>query len=230
MAEEAEDPGPPPILSDVLEDLAIRFVVNCPAEEKESFERLLFQVEAAYWFFEDQYREIWPHAFPALNLLGFAQKLFQECELLAPYASKTKEIYDTFTAYKIRIPTCGAIILNHNNTKVLLVKSWQGKSWGFPKGKIDKDEEKYECAIREVREEVGFDIASRLDPEHFIERQLSQATVRLYIIRGVPDDTQFVTQTKKEIGGIEWHKLKDLPTGKMDASQLKEQGKLKYSP
>ena len=52
--------------------------------------------------------------------------------------------------------------------------------------------------------------------------------MRLYIIRGVSEETEFVTQTKKEIGGIEWHKLKDLPTGKADMSQLKEQGKLKY--
>ena len=227
MAEE-EELGPPPDLKDVIDDLAIRFVVNCPAEEQESFERLLFQVEAAFWFYEDQYREIWPHAFPVLNLLGFAEKLFSECDLLTPFASKTKEIYETFTRYKHRIPTCGAIILNQTSTKVLLVKAWNGKNWGFPKGKIDKDEDKAECAIREVQEEVGFDISPLLVPEHFIERQLKEATVRLYIIRGVPEETEFVTQTKKEIGGIEWHKLRDLPTGKVDVHELKEQGKLKY--
>tara|TARA_B110001452_G_C15178807_1_gene409481 strand:- start:105 stop:1133 length:1029 start_codon:yes stop_codon:yes gene_type:complete len=211
MADREADPGPPPILSDVLEDLAVRFVVNCPAEEQESFERLLFQVEAAFWFFEDEYREIWPHAFPALNLLGFAQKLFQECVLLAPFAPKAKEIYERFTQYKNSIPTCGAIILNPNNTKCILVKSWNGKSWGFPKGKIDKDEDKADCAIREVHEEVGFDISPYLVAEHYVERQLAQQTVRLYIIRGVPDNTHFVTQTKKEIGAIEWHNLKELP-------------------
>jgi mRNA-decapping enzyme subunit 2 len=225
-----EDLGPPPSLPDVLDDLAIRFVVNCPAEEQESFERLLFQVEAAFWFYDDQYREIWPASFPHLNLLGFAEKLFSECVLLTPFASKTKEIYETFTRYKNRIPTCGAIILNQNSppSKVLLVKAWNGKNWGFPKGKIDRDEDKADCAIREVREEIGYDIAPLLVPEHFVERQLKEQTVRLYIIRGVAEDTEFVTQTKKEIGGIEWHKLKDLPTGKMDVSQLKEQGKLKY--
>ena len=228
VEEEEPDVGPPPTLGDVLDDLAIRFVVNCPAEEQESFERLLFQVEAAFWFYEDQYREIWPASFPTFNLLSFAEKLFSECVLLTPFASKTKEIYETFTRYKNRIPTCGAIILNHNSSKVLLVKAWNGKNWGFPKGKIDRDEDKADCAIREVREEIGYDIAPLLVPEHFVERQLKEQTVRLYIIRGVPEDTEFVTQTKKEIGGIEWHKLKDLPTGKMDASQLKEQGKLKY--
>ena len=35
---------PPP---DVLQDLCSRFILNCPAEELQSFERLLFLVEQA---------------------------------------------------------------------------------------------------------------------------------------------------------------------------------------
>ena len=41
----AEEAGAAPKLDEVLDDLAMRFVVNCPAEEQESFERLLFQVD-----------------------------------------------------------------------------------------------------------------------------------------------------------------------------------------
>ena len=85
VEEEEPDVGPPPTLGDVLDDLAIRFVVNCPAEEQESFERLLFQVEAAFWFYEDQYREIWPHSFPSFSLLTFAEKMFKSCPLLKPF-------------------------------------------------------------------------------------------------------------------------------------------------
>lgn len=46
---------------------------------------------------------------------------------------------------------CGAIMLNHTMDKVLLVKGW-GKSgrWMFPRGKINKDEEQLDCAVREV--------------------------------------------------------------------------------
>lgn len=51
------------------------------------------------------------------------------------------------------------MLLNEDWTKVLLVKSyWKSGSsgaWGFPKGKIDQDEEKVDCAVREVLEEVG---------------------------------------------------------------------------
>jgi len=213
--------GEPPPLDEVLDDLAMRFVVNCPAEEQESFERLLFQVEAAFWFYEDQYKEIWPHAFPTLNLFTFAQQLFKTCPMLKSFAPKTKQIYDAFMSYKLSIPTCGAILLNSNSTKCLLCKSWKGTNWGFPKGKIDKDEEKIDCAIREVLEEVGFDITEHVNPDMYIEHQWKEQTVRLYVVPGVPDDTVFVTRTKKEISEIAWHKIKDIPTTRDESNKEK---------
>jgi len=45
---------------------------------------------------------------------------------------------------------CGAILLNPNLDKCLLVKSWQRNLWSFPGGKINKDESELECAKREV--------------------------------------------------------------------------------
>ena len=38
--------------------------------------------------------------------------------------------------------------------------------------------------------------------------------MRLYVVLGVPEDTVFETRTKKEIGEIAWHKIKELPTSK----------------
>jgi mRNA-decapping enzyme subunit 2 len=35
--------------ADLLEELAARFVLNCPEEELNSFERILFLVEQAHW-------------------------------------------------------------------------------------------------------------------------------------------------------------------------------------
>jgi mRNA-decapping enzyme subunit 2 len=211
--------GEPPKLEEVLDDLAMRFVVNCPAEELESFERMLFQVELAFWFYEDQYKEIWPSAFPTFNLFTFAQQLFKTCPMLKNFAPQTKQIYDAFMKYKMSIPTCGAILLNSNSTKVLLIKSWNGTNWGFPKGKIDKDEEKLDCAVREVLEEVGYDISEWVDPDLYIEHQWQEQTVRLYVVPGVPDDTVFQTRTKKEISEIAWHKIKDIPTTREDSGK-----------
>lgn len=215
--------GEPPKLEEVLDDLAMRFVVNCPAEELESFERMLFQVELAFWFYEDQYKEIWPSAFPTFNLFTFAQQLFKTCPMLKNFAPQTKQIYDAFMKYKMSIPTCGAILLNSNSTKVLLIKSWNGTNWGFPKGKIDKDEEKLDCAVREVLEEVGYDISEWVDPDLYIEHQWQEQTVRLYVVPGVPDDTVFQTRTKKEISEIAWHKIKDIPMTREDSGKLRRE-------
>ena len=50
---------------------------------------------------------------------------------------------------------CGAIILNPVLDKCLLVKGWsKNATWGFPKGKINKNESEIACAAREVHEEV----------------------------------------------------------------------------
>lgn len=186
-----------------------------PTLLQESFERLLFQVEAAFWFYDDEYREIWPHAFPCYTLLQFAQQLFSMCELLKPFAQRTDELYEKFRQYKIQIPTCGAMLLNPGATKVLLVMGYKSKSWGFPKGKIDRDEEFTACAVREVLEEVGFDISAAIDGSVYIEKQHKGLPLtRLYIARNVPDDTPFLTRTKKEIDEIKWHKIAELPTSK----------------
>lgn len=46
----------------------------------------------------------------------------------------------------------GAIMLNPGLDKCLLVKSWGSNgAWGFPRGKISKDEADADCARREVR-------------------------------------------------------------------------------
>ena len=43
-----------------------------------------------------------------------------------------------------RVRWCG-------NSQCVLVKGWKSSaSWGFPKGKINDEEEKWQCAVREA--------------------------------------------------------------------------------
>lgn len=89
-----------------------------------------------------------------LNLTYFLNfcALFKHCPLLHQWAHEHERAYADFMQYRFRIPVCGAIILNVNLDKCVLVKGWSSKSgWGFPKGKINQDEEYDCCAIREVR-------------------------------------------------------------------------------
>ncbi|CAN6614448.1 hypothetical protein TRVA0_005S04104 [Trichomonascus vanleenenianus] len=198
-------------LVNALQDLAVRFIINCPAEDLESSERLFFQIEEAQWFYEDFVRVENP-SLPSMKLKTFVERLFQACPILEVFSADTYTDLAKFQSYKSIIPVRGAIILNKKMTKALMVKGWkQGASWGFPRGKINKDERDDLCAIREVYEEIGYDISPFLAEQDYIEVTIRQKNIRLYIIRGVPSNTAFKPQTRKEISKIEWHDVNKLP-------------------
>jgi len=99
----------------------------------------------------------------------------------------------------------------------LLVKGWSARSgWGFPKGKINKEEPDIDCAVREVMEETGYDISEFVKEGDYIELLIKEQRIRLYIVTGIPEDTHFEPQTRKEISKIKWHYVKDLPNDKRD--------------
>lgn len=115
------------------------------------------------------------------------------------------------------VPTYGAILLDEKMENVLLVQGyWARSSWGFPKGKVNKEERPHDCAVREVQEETGFDISKLIDKEEYIDHCVNEQQIRLYIITGVTKDTKFHPKTRKEIKSIEWFPINDLPTHKKD--------------
>ncbi|KAJ1311381.1 hypothetical protein OPQ81_009874 [Rhizoctonia solani] len=203
-------------LEDVWEDLSSRFILNVPDEELETVERICFQVEQAHWFYEDFVRDENPDL-PSLPLKKFSQQLFAACPLLRQWSASQEheQAFQEFMRYKTRVPVCGCIMLNPSLDKCVLVKGWKASSgWGFPKGKINEDEEEHDCAIRETLEETGFDVTPLLDKQIFIKNTLKEQQLTLYIVPDVPEDTVFQTRTRKEISKIEWFKLSDLPTWK----------------
>ncbi|KAF9571097.1 mRNA-decapping enzyme subunit 2 [Mortierella alpina] len=198
----------------VLDDLSSRFIINVPDEELASVERICFQIEQAHWFYEDFVREQNP-SLPSFNLKNFSAKFFQHCPLLHEWSNEHETAFANFMEYKIRVPVCGAIILNEAMDKCILVKGWTARSgWGFPKGKINKDEPDADCAVREVWEETGFDATDMIKDEDYVEQTIKDQRIRLYIIKGVSENTVFEPQTRKEISKIEWHYIAELPTSK----------------
>lgn len=128
--------------------------------------------------------------------------------------------FSEFLAYKTRVPVRGAILLNEAMDKVVLVKGWKkNANWSFPRGKINKEEKDLDCAVREVLEETGYDLKAAglvKDEKHMkhIQITMREQHMKLYVFRGVPMDTVFAPQTRKEISKIEWVNLTDLPTVK----------------
>jgi len=152
---------------------------------------------------------------PSMPVKRFTQLMFRACPMLREFAKNHEEAFERFMKYKLNVPVCGAIILNDILDKCILVKGWKTSSgWGFPKGKINQLEIKADCAIREVNEEVGFDITDYLVEDHKISMMIKDQEVTLYIVSGISEDTLFQTRTRKEISKIEWFRLVDLPTWK----------------
>lgn len=200
-----------------MDDLCVRFIINLPQEDLSSVPRICFQVEEAQWFYEDFIRPLNP-TLPSMSLRTFCLRIFQHCPLLTTFPVGAHiQAFEEFLQYKTRIPVRGAILLNEAMDSVLLVRGWKkGANWSFPRGKINKDEDDLDCAIREVYEETGFDIreaglvASQKETK-FIEVTMRDQQIRLYVFRDVPMDTQFQPRTRKEISKIQWYKLSDLP-------------------
>lgn len=201
-------------LEEALDDLCMRFVNNMPSSEYESFSRLLFTLESAHWFYSDFLREQNPKL-PGLNFRQFVDKIFEHSPFLRPFVSEVDALVAEFKRYKQEVPTYGAAMINPDLTKVLLVRGWgsNGK-WGFPKGKIAKDETELQAAVREVQEETGFDFSTVLPTDEvpfFIDCKVVGRMSRIFVIPEVPEDTVFETQTRKEISAIEWKVIDSLP-------------------
>ncbi len=143
-----------------------------------------------------------------------------------PYASSVSTIYKDFRTYKSKVPVCGCILLSADLNKCVMVQGYGSHTWGFPRGKINKDEQPSACALREVYEETGYDASSNLLLEEFIDFTNRQQSVRLYLCPDVALDTVFETRTRKEIRKIAWFNVAQLP---MSFEASKEPGVKMFS-
>ncbi len=166
-----------------------------------------------------------------MSLRTFCLRIFQHCPLLASFSVENHtKAFEEFLQYKTRVPVRGAIMLNHAMDSVVLVKGWKkGANWSFPRGKINKDEDDLDCAVREVYEETGLDLreAGLVPTEKkpkYIEISMREQQLRLYVFRDVPMDTNFQPRTRKEISKIEWYKLSQLPAFRKKGAQNEENG------
>jgi 8-oxo-dGTP pyrophosphatase MutT (NUDIX family) len=210
------------LLESAFKDLSSRFFINLPDEELTSFERLFFQVEQAFWFYEDFYSDR-DHRYPKFKLKAFANAFFHQCPILSPHLPRFEELFNRFLCYVGQVPVCGCILLSSSMDKVLMVKAFKSDAWGFPKGKINHQEKEFECAQREVFEEVGFDCRGLLNVKDYLQTTVRGRWIRMYIIRNVPEGYSFNSRMRKEIREIRWFPIRDLPS--TDGS-----GKIQYIP
>lgn len=162
------------------------------------------------------------------SIRAFAENIFRHCPFLMQHSNQVDDILSKWKVFKHAVPTNGAIVLDETMRYVLLVQGfWAKASWGFPKGKVVEEESEAKCAIREVLEETGYDISKQLNDDHYLEIQINDQTIRLYIITNVSKTTKFEPRTRREIKEVRWFALDELPVHRKDTRTKQTLG---YSP
>ena len=124
---------------DAMDDIHTRFVLNLPDEELETSDRIFFQLEQAFWFYDDFICDSSDLPLPRFkNLRPFAQTMFQMSPLLQE--DKFDQMWAEFCHYKRNISTYGSILLNAAGDKIVLTQVYFGKAWTFPAGKVNQHE------------------------------------------------------------------------------------------
>ncbi|CAN3363277.1 m7GpppN-mRNA hydrolase [Diutina catenulata] len=192
----------------VMEDLLVRFVVNCPDEDLSSIERVFFQVEEAQWFYTDFVRLLDPKL-PPMKMKQFAGKMLEKAPLIWKWGDPGDALA-RFGHYKSTIPVRGVACFNPDFSKVLLVKGTDSNSWSFPRGKISKGESDIECAVREAEEEIGFNARQHINENDVMERTIRGKNYKIYLARNVPETFNFAPKARNEISQIQWFDVKSL--------------------
>lgn len=125
--------------------------------------------------------------------------------------------------------SCGAVIYRKTGEilEYLAVKSKTNGHWGFPKGRMEKDESEKETAMREVLEETGVSIILLDECRTKIEYQPTDSILKevVYFI-GIALDSSVNIQLK-EIEQFSWKDFRetlDLLTFENDKNVLTRVG------
>jgi mRNA-decapping enzyme subunit 2 len=105
------------VISSFPSPLRSRFILNLPPSESSSVPRICFQVEQAFWFYEDWVRDLNP-SLPSYTLKRFSEIFFKVCPLLSQWSDEHERMFLEFMRYKSRVPVCGAIMINEAWDKV----------------------------------------------------------------------------------------------------------------
>lgn len=184
----------------ILDGISARFLVCLDDEEKTAVERLFFILEEAHWFLMDNYRV------SNVSLADFSKQLLEHVGIRV----NVDEALRNFIRYRQSVKVYGAIIVDQSISRILAVRERKkAKNYSFPKGKKCMDEEGMECAVREVYEEIGYDIQNKLCnlPITIFDK------ITFYFVFNVRTDFPFQSQTKKEIDEIKWLSIKKLSKG-----------------
>ena len=224
------------LLEELLEFTKETYFPNIDLVDTNNLIPVMHQIENAFWYWSDNYVDknllkidqyTTKFQVKHMRFPTFVENILQALEIEKNLQQDKDEMVRMYKDHRHKLPSYGAVLLNSNQTKTLLVRN--EKSWNFPGGKFeeDLDSDGMQCAIREVNEEINFDITENIDPEMYITKSLSnpysfiknqekmwedvQKHTTLYIIPNIDEQTVFKSNNQEEIKEIEWFSIKDIP-------------------
>ena len=151
--------------------------VDMPFKSPTTLYQLCFIFTEAYWLYVDFYT--------ANTKLNMTEKEFTMSSRSVPYSLSTLTKSPIILHINLKFQYT-VLSLTH----VVALTDYHNNHYDFPKGKRNQDEKDYESAIREVYEEIGYDITSKLKEEKFIiVETFKNKLVKLYVIADVPKDS-----------------------------------------
>lgn len=126
---------------------------------------------------------------------------------------RQKERYgDNLTIMK-KEKSCGAIVYRvaSGQVHVLLLRPRHGRHWSFPKGHMEKDENEFETAVREVREETGLSISIKKGFRETISYRPKSSVLKDVVYFVAEATSNQIKMQKTEIGDIRWINIYDAP-------------------
>ena len=96
--------------------------------------------------------------------------------------------------------------IENSKVQILLIQPKGHLEWGFIKGKIDSDETKAECAIRECLEETNIDVQINNLEDYFIQNN-KRKNVGIFLINTKKLNLKNIKLQKKEVHRIKFFDL-----------------------
>ena len=221
--------------NEAVDDVHTRFILNLPESELQTADRIFFQLEQAWWFYEDLLCD--PH--PELNLPRYSSfkpfaRMMVEYSPVLPDVEKFDQMWQQYSTYKRKISNYGCILMTADYSKMILCQVWNGKSYTLPAGKINQGEDGRAAAARETYEETGFDPSctsgltaewQECSPEKITWKTEFAEHDKLfhhedngagkrrtnYVVVGVPEDFPFAPVARKEVSNVNWFPLDSIP-------------------
>eukprot|EP00048_Salpingoeca_helianthica_P003276 m.65540 g.65540 ORF g.65540 m.65540 type:complete len:342 (-) comp12608_c0_seq5:18-1043(-) len=204
------------VFQEAMDEIITRFIDCMPAGELTNTERLGFALEKAYWYYIDFY--VQANKCASLTWAAFIKHLLLCVPKIAPTVGNVEAFLANFQKFKRLIPVYGLVMLSHDLDAVLLVRNIGSKRFSYPKGKLNSLETPFQCAVREGREETGFDVSSIAHEEDFVTGENEDRAY--YLVRGVPFDASFAPRVRNEIEEIKWFPIEAEMNEKATGSRL----------